>query len=78
MPLGLSISLIAAALIAGTAIGFIIRKVSAEKTIGSAEDQAKKILEDAIKAAESAKKEYVLSGREEVSQLKKEADLDIK
>ena len=78
MPLGLSIALIAAALVAGTAIGFVIRKVSAEKTIGSAEDQAKKILEDAIKAAESAKKEYVLSGREEVSQLKKEADLDIK
>ena len=78
MDLGLAIVLIAVALIVGTAIGFIIRKFAAEKKLGSAEEQAKKILEDAIKNAESAKKELILSGREEVSQLRKEADNEIK
>ena len=78
MPLGLSIGLIAGALVIGVAIGFIIRKVAAENKLGSAEEQARKILEDAIKNAESAKKELILSGREEISQLRKEADMDIK
>ncbi len=78
MDLGLSIGLIAAALVVGVAVGFILRKMSAEKKLGSAEEQAKKILEDAIKNAESAKKELILSGREEVSQLRKEADNEIK
>ncbi len=78
MPLGLSIGLIAAALVVGVAVGFIIRKVSAESKLGSAEEQAKKILEDAIKSAESAKKESIISAKEEIFQLKKEADIDIK
>lgn len=77
MPLGLSIALIAAALAVGVAIGFVIRKLSAESKIGSAEDQAKKILEDAIKNAENAKKESIISAKEEIFQLKKEADRDI-
>ena len=78
MPLGLSIGLIAAALVVGVVVGFIIRKVSAEGKLGSAEEQAKKILEDAIKNAESAKKESIISAKEEIFQLKKEADIDIK
>ena len=41
-----------AALAIGAVIGFIIRKIGAEKKIGSAEEQARKILEDAIKNAE--------------------------
>ena len=35
-------------LVIGGVIGFIIRRIIAEKSIGSAEEQAKKILEDAI------------------------------
>ena len=65
------------ALAAGVAIGFILRKASAEKTIGSAEEQAKKILEDAIKNAENAKKESIISAKEEIFQLKKESDKEI-
>ena len=74
---GLAIGLIAAALLVGVVIGFIIRKISAESKIGSAEDQARKILEDAIKNAENAKKESIISAKEEIFQLKKEADRDI-
>ncbi len=77
MDLGLAIGLIAGALVVGLAVGFMIRKISAEGKIGSAEDQARKILEDAIKNAENAKKESIISAKEEIFQLKKEADRDI-
>ena len=74
----LAIALIAGALIVGVMIGFIVRRISAENKLGSAEAQAKKILEDAIKNAESAKKESIISAKEEIFNLKKEADFDIK
>ena len=74
----LAIVLIAVALVVGVVIGFILRKMGAEKKIGSAEEQARKILEDAIKNAENAKKESIISAKEEIFQLKKEADREIK
>ena len=74
----LAVVLIIVALVAGVAIGFILRKVAAEKKLGSAEEQARKILQDAIKNAESAKKESIISAKEEIFQLKREADFDIK
>ena len=74
----LAIALIAVALVVGLAVGFIIRKILAEKKLGSAEDQARKILEDAIKSAESAKKESIIAAKEEIFQLKKETDFDLK
>ena len=78
MELYIAIPLIAAAALVGLAIGFILRKMAAEKKIGSAEEQARKILEDAIKNAESAKKESIIAAKEEIFNLKKEADFDIK
>ena len=78
MELWLAIVLIAAAALVGIVIGFLIRKSIAEKKIGSAEAQARKLLEDAIKGAESAKKESIIAAKEEIFQLKKEADFDIK
>ena len=76
--LWLAIVLIAAGALVGVVIGFLIRKSIAEKKIGSAEEQSRKILEDAMKGAESAKKESIIAAKEEIFQLKKEADLDIK
>ncbi len=67
-----------ATLIVGTAVGFYIRKLSSERTLGSASEQAKHILEDAIKNAESVKKESIISAKEEIFQMKKEADNDVK
>ncbi len=69
---------IAVSLIAGTALGYLIRRSIAEGKIGSAEEQAKRILEDAIKEAESTKKEAILAAKEEIFQLKRETDNDIK
>ena len=82
METGLAIALIigaaAVALVVGVIVGFIARKASAEKKLGSAEAQARKILEDAIKGAESAKKESIISAKEEIFQLKRETDFDLK
>ena len=64
--------------IVGTVVGFIIRRSIAEKKLGSAEEQSRKILEDAIKNAESTKKEAIISAKEEIFQMKKEADFDVK
>ncbi len=75
------ILIIAAAVIfavIGVVIGFLVRKAIAEKKIGSAEAQARRLLEDAMKGAESAKKESILAAKEEIFQLKKDADIDIK
>ena len=75
--LGIGIGGAAGALV-GIIIGFLIRKAAAEKKVGSAEQQARRILEDAIKNAESAKKESIISAKEEIFQMKKEADFDVK
>ena len=68
----------AAGVAVGIIAGVLIRKIVAEKKLGSAEEQARKILEDAIKNAESAKKESIISAKEEIFQMKKEADFDVK
>jgi ribonuclease Y len=76
-PLSLVIG-IAAGVVVGGGAGFFMRKAFAEKKLGSAEEQARHILEDAIKNAESAKKESIISAKEEIFQMKKEADFDVK
>lgn len=76
--LWVAIVIAAVTLIAGAVAGYIVRKVSSERTLGSASEQAKHILEDAIKNAESVKKESIISAKEEIFQMKKEADNDVK
>lgn len=69
---------IAIGLVVGAAAGVIARKVIVEKRRGNAEAQAKEILQNAIRDAESVKKESILSAKEEIIQMKKEADFDVK
>ncbi|MBR5140775.1 MAG: ribonuclease Y, partial [Clostridia bacterium] len=77
--LGIGIAIGApAGVLVGIVAGILIRKASAEKKLGSAEQQARRILEDAIKNAESAKKESIIAAKEEIFQMKKEADFDVK
>ncbi len=78
MKLWLALVIAAVTFVVGVAIGFIVRKLSSERTLGSAKDEAKRILEDALKNAESAKKESIISAKEEIFQMKKEADNDVK
>ncbi len=62
----------------GIILGIIIRKAIAEKQIGSAEAQAKKLLEDAIKAAETKRKEYMLEAKEEIMASRNEHEREVK
>ena len=66
MELWLAIVLMAVALVAGLGVGVILNKTIATRKIGSASEQARHILEDAIKNAESAKKESIISAKEEI------------
>ena len=59
-------------------LGIIYRKKIAEAEIGSAEEQAKKILNDAIKASEAKKKEALIEAKEEILKTRAEADKEIK
>ena len=68
----------AGALVVGAALGVLVRKMTSEAKLGSAEEQAKRMLDEAMKNAESVRKESVLSATEEIFQMKKEADFDIK
>ena len=70
-----------AAAVAGT-LGFYLggenRKRTAEAKIGSAEEEAKRIVNDAIKAAEQKRKETIIEAKDEAFKLKSDADKEIK
>ena len=73
------ISLVALVLIiASFFLGVGYRKKIAEGEIGSAEAQAKNILNDAIKSAENKKREILLEAKEEAQKEKAELDKEIK
>ena len=59
-------------------IGVSYRKKIAEAEIGSAEEQARKIVNDAYRSAETKKKELLVEAKEEIHKLRNEADKDIK
>ena len=62
----------------GFLCGVLYRKKVAEKTIGDAEQQARRILEDGIKAAETKKKEALLEAKEEILRNKNETERELK
>ncbi len=59
-------------------VGSAFRKAKAEKTIGSAETEAKRILSDAIQNAEARKKELLIEAKDEAHQLRTETDRDLR
>ena len=90
MDLWIAIILIVAALVAGAAIGALIaykkgvsagveqRKHEAETMVGSAEQQAARIVEDAEKDADNKKKSALIEAKDEIHKLRTEADKEIK
>lgn len=63
--------------ILGFFVGVSNRKRTAEAEIGSAEQEAKRILSDAIKVAEAKKKEVILEGKEEVHKFRADTEKDL-
>ena len=67
-----------ACLIAGFVIGYQRRKAAAEREIGSAEEEARRIINDAIKSAENKKREATVEAKEEILKARTEFDKEIK
>ncbi|BBB93106.1 MAG TPA: ribonuclease Y [Methylomusa anaerophila] len=62
----------------GAGIGYWIRKNIAEAKIASAEDAARKILDDAEKHGEAKKKEALVEAKEEIHKLRSELERETK
>ncbi len=81
MDLWLALVLVAVAVVVGIAVGFVIgglhRKKVAENEIGSAEQEAKRIISDAMKTAEAKKKEAIIEGKDELHRLRNESEKEI-
>jgi ribonuclease Y len=60
----------------GVAIGYIIRKRAAESKISSAEEEAKRILDEAEKHAQAVKREKIIEAKEEVHKMRKDLELE--
>ncbi len=59
-------------------LGIAFRKRVAEKTIKSAEEEAKRIVNDSIKTAESKKRELLIEAKEEIHKSRTEFDREMK
>ncbi len=59
-------------------LGIQYRKRVAEAELGSAEEEAKRVLSDAIKTAESKKREALVEAKDEIFKLRSDADKEIK
>ena len=60
------------------AAGILYRKKVAEKQIGSAEEEAKRIINEAIKGGESKKREMLLEAKEEIHKSRSEYEQEVK
>ena len=58
--------------------GFNHRKKMAEKELGTAESEAKRILNEAIRDAETKRKEALVEAKDEIFKLKADADREVK
>jgi ribonuclease Y len=64
--------------IIGVVIGIVFRKRVAEAKIGTAEQQAKRILEDSIRDAETKKKEILVEAKDKAIEIRDETEQEIK
>ncbi len=78
MELWLAIVLIVVFCVIGFVSGMTYRKKVAEREISSAEDEAKRIINDAIKGAESKKREALVEAKEEIHKQRSEFEREEK
>lgn len=65
-------------LIVGAVVGFFVCKSIAEAKVAGAKSNAEQIIDDATREAEALKKEALLEAKDEIHQLRTEAELDIR
>ena len=82
MPVYLTVIIAAAVgvvcLIVGAVLGYQRRKAFAEREIGSAEEEARRIMNDAIKSAENKKREATVEAKEEILKARNEFEKEVK
>ena len=82
MNTGLAIALILVGIVVSGIVFFLVgmmyRKNVAEREIGSAEEEAKRILNEAIKSAENKKREMMLEAKEEIHKTRTENERELK
>ena len=66
------------AVVIGAGAGYTARKKTAEAQLGSAEEEAKRIVADAEEKGETKKKEALLEAKEDIHRLRQELDRDTK
>ena len=65
-------------LLIGFVLGVMYRKKVSEREIASAEDEAKRIINEGIKATENKKREALLEAKEEIHRTRTECDREVK
>jgi len=82
MPVYLAVILMAViavvCLLGGAVLGYQRRKAAAEREIGSAEEEARRVINEAIKSAESKKREATVEAKEEILKERNEFEKEIK
>ena len=66
------------ALVIGGCVGYTMRKQTAEKAIGSAEEEAIQIVKRAVDEGENKKKEKLVEAKEDIQRLRQELDREVK
>ena len=69
---------LAAGLAGGSVLGYQRRKRYAEREIGSAEEEARRVLNEAIKSAENKKREAAVEAKEEILKARNEFEKEVK
>ena len=72
--IGILVACVLVSLALGVVVGIIYRKKVAESTIGSAQQEATRILNEAVSKAESKKKEAILEAKDEIHKQRSELD----
>ncbi len=62
----------------GIGVGIVLRKKTAEKTISSAEEEATRLINEAIRSGESRKKEMLLEAKDEIHKSRTEYEKEVK
>ncbi|NCE63488.1 ribonuclease Y [Pseudoflavonifractor sp. 524-17] len=78
IPIGVCVIAVAIAAVICFLAGVMWRKSVAEKEISSAEEEAKRIINEAIKGAESKKREALVEAKEEILQARNEYEREVK
>ena len=65
-------------LLIGLGLGIMLRKKTAEREIGSAEAEATRLINEAIRSGESRKKEMLLEAKDEIHKSRTEYEKEVK